>query len=780
MKNLKSKISSFYKKAVTRNEISGNRQFVDWMNKYSVVLQFILACVLCFVIEWVSRHSFGAAYAFMMDKTKVFLYNALIVFATFLVVYLFKRRMQIRITLSAIWLFLGVINGCVLAARVTPFNFADIKLVGDLFAMKSNYFSTTQAIIAIVAVILFVTVDVFLFVKGPSYQGRVHRLVASLAVGSCFVWLPMVTKAAVNTNIITDYFENIALGYEDYGFVYGFSTSVVDRGMSKPETYSEEVITALNQETDAKVQTEDDSKDPNVICVLLESFIDPYEVNYLEFSEDPVPTFHQYENQFTSGYLQVPVVGAGTANTEFEMLTGMSMRYFGTGEYPYKTILKSSDCESVASDLASVGYDTHVVHNNTAKFYSRNNAFSQMGFDSFTSKEFMNIQEYTPLGTWPTDNILVSEVEKAMDVTDSSDFVYTITVQGHGAYPTEKVIENPEVVVSGAADEESNNEWEYYVNEIHEVDKFIADLTAMLEERGEDTVVVFFGDHLPSMNLTEADMKTGSIFETKYITWNNFGMEKKDADVTSYQLMSKILNDVGIHEGTMLKYHQANSVVNNDDVTYQAGLENLQYDLLYGERYTYNGEDKYPASDLEMGVVDVVIDSYEIKTAEEVEELEVARALAEEENSEVLMEDAGIDEASIEEPVEDEDATVSEDSVSEDSAKKKYVARLYITGENFTPWSKVYVNGDKLATQFIDDKTLSIKISALDLLNDGTDSLVVNQVGSSTVLRSSNEVKLDLADDLAELEQHEELVKQQEELAKQQEELLKEQEETEE
>ena len=104
---------------------------------------------------------------------------------------------------------------------------------------------------------------------------------------------------------------------------------------------------------------------PNIVCVLLESFADPSDVNFLNMSEDPIPNFHNLEANYSSGYLTVPVVGAGTANTEFEVLTGMSMQYFGTGEYPYKTILKQSDCESIASALSKIGYGTHVVHNNT-------------------------------------------------------------------------------------------------------------------------------------------------------------------------------------------------------------------------------------------------------------------------------------------------------------------------------------------------------------------------------------------------------------------------------
>jgi len=287
----------------------------------------------------------------------------------------------------------------------------------------------------------------------------------------------------------------------------------------------------------------------------------------------------------------------------------MSMRYFGTGEYPYKTILKETTCESVAGNLNLLGYSSHVVHNNNAKFYSRNNAFAKMGFDSFVSKEFMNIQEYTPLGTWPTDDIMIDEVKKVMDKTEGSDFVYTITVQGHGAYPTEKVIENPEVVVSGSPTEEQNYSWEYYVNQIHEVDKFIKNLTEMLDERGEDTLVVLYGDHLPSMNLTEADMKTGSLFQTEYVTWNNFGMEKIDEDLASYQLVSEFLNRLNIHNGNINAYHQTAMAkgIQYGTSEYMNDLKMLQYDILYGDQLVYNGKNPYEVSDMKIGIDEVEI-----------------------------------------------------------------------------------------------------------------------------------------------------------------------------
>ena len=186
-----------------------------------------------------------------------------------------------------------------------------------------------------------------------------------------------------------------------------------------------------------------------------------------------------------------------------------------------------------------------------------------MGFDSFTSKELMNIRQYTPLGSWPTDDILIDETIKSLDSTkDQPDFVYTITVQGHGDYPTEKVLSDPEILVTGAEDASSANQWEYYVNMLHEVDKFIYNLTEALNARGEDTIVVFFGDHLPSLGLEDADMASGDLFLTRYATWNNFGLPKEDADLAAYELMASVTNSLNIHEGTIFTYEQ-NALENN-------------------------------------------------------------------------------------------------------------------------------------------------------------------------------------------------------------------------
>ena len=652
---------------------------IAFLNKYSLLFHAMLSCGIVFVVEILSRRDFLSACSFVGGHTGAFLFNAFIVFASLSLVYLFRRRAFFRIIISGFWIILGIINGCILSNRVTPFGFTDLKCINDLFAMNNtNYFTAEEATIVVIGLGLFALFCAVLFIKGPRYQGRIHKIVVLASIVSVmFIGLPVTTSAAQNANIVASYFSNIAQSYENYGFIYGFSSSVVDRGMSKPDDYTEEHVAEITDKVDSTKQETTVTKDdaPNIICVLLESFCDPDEIKFLHYNDDPIPTFHKLEENYSTGYLTVPVVGAGTANSEFEVLTGMRIQYFGTGEYPYKTILKKTDCESTAADLASIGYGTHAVHNNGGNFYSRVNAFSMMGFDTFTSKELMNIQTYTPNGSWATDDILVDETIKTLDSTPNQpDFTYTITVGTHGDYPKEQVIENPKYTANGAFDEETKNQWTYYINQLNEVDTFMADLIDNVSKRDENTVIVFFGDHLPTMGLQDSDMRSGDIYKTKYVTWNNMGLEKQDADLYAYQLMASITNSVGIHEGTILNYHQTQ--MNSSD--YLDGLENLQYDILYGDRYCYNGEDKYPATDIVMGIDPVTVDS-------------------------------------------------ATNSIGD--------SEVIIRGSNFTKWSKVFVNGSKVNTIFSGPSCLII---SKDAISDG-DTLQVNQMGSNnTVFRSSN------------------------------------------
>ena len=662
-----------------------HKTWIMLWDKYSFFMHIPLALALVFLMEWLSRHSFIEACGFVADHTGPYLFNSYCVFVALSIVFLSKRRGWWRVFISMFFIILGIINCVILLNRVSPFGYTDLYMISDLLTMQdSNYFSAEQAMLTVAALIIYVILMVIYVIKGPKKQNAKpfwQRLVLVLVL---FASLYPSTLFLRQSGIMTSYFGNLAQGYLDYGYLYGFSTSVLDRGMSRPFGYSKSKIESILDKDSAYVQTlevpsEDDSM-PNVVVMLLESFYDVSESDFLETSEDPIPYIHYLEENYSTGHCIVPVVGAGTCNTEFEVLTGLSCNFFGPGEYPQKTILKETDVESYADVFSDLGYGTHVVHNNGGNFYSRANAFSMMGFDTFTSKELLDITDYTPLGNWPTDDILIDGTLDAMDSTEQTDFVYTITVEGHGSYPTYPVEEDPVIKVNAVGKtEEENYAWSYYINRIYNVDDFVQKYIEALDARGEDTLVIMFGDHLPTMGLTDEEVATGDLYKTKYFTWNNFGMEKIDEDLASYQLVSEFLNRLNIHTGNINAYHQTAMAEGKQYGTndYMSDLKMLQYDIMYGDRYTYELGTEYGPSDLIMGVNDVVIDSAYF-----------------------------------------------------------FNGRLHIYGDEFTKWSKVFVGDEMVSTKYESGQMLSIKAS--DVANG--DTIKVCQMGSSnTVFRESNE-----------------------------------------
>ena len=130
------------------------------------------------------------------------------------------------------------------------------------------------------------------------------------------------------------------------------SNTLLNTGIDKPSNYSEDAILSIINDIEYASTTNDNyvslatnsdsitpKENPNIIMIQLESFFDPNLVKYLGFSKNPIPNFTSLKENYSTGYLNVPSVGAGTANTEFEILSGMSLDFFGPGEYPYKTIL---------------------------------------------------------------------------------------------------------------------------------------------------------------------------------------------------------------------------------------------------------------------------------------------------------------------------------------------------------------------------------------------------------------------------------------------------------
>ena len=532
-------------------------------------------------IESASRKSISAAVGYLVLHPVIFLLNGLIILLPYMLVFLTRRRYFVMAAVSVAWCCAGVVNGFLLTFRTTPFTAADLRLIKYALNMLTMYMTWWQIILAAAGIIGAVLACVWCYRKAPVIEKGLNLPVKVAVAAASLVVVIGTVSLAMGTGVLAIHFGNIGQAFRSYGFPYCFSVSLFHTGISKPKTYDVETMTQIEKELSGEqAYTSIQGQKPNVIMLQLESFFDPLQYRNYEFQNDPVPFFRYLKEKYPSGYLSVPSVGAGTANTEFECITAMNLDFFGPGEYPYKTVLQKTSCESVAFDLKELGYGAHAIHNNEGTFYDRHKVFSQLGFDTFTPIEYMYNVERNPTG-WRKDKILIGEIEKNLNSTNGPDFIYTISVQGHGAYP----------------------DFEYYCSQVSEMDQFIQNLVFALNRRKEPTVLIMYGDHLPGFSWEAADMKNNSLFQTQYVVWNNLGLPIVHRTVEAYQLASYVLEMLDIHEGTMVRYHQGYLTGQiGDKQQYLDDMKLLEYDILYGKHDIYEGNSPFQATNLHMGI----------------------------------------------------------------------------------------------------------------------------------------------------------------------------------
>ena len=569
-----------------------------------IALMALYAIVINLYMEWFARFTTSPVEGFRWAFTHplVFLFNTLIIFSTMTVALLFRRRRFVWFIISILWIILGTVNGVILMSRMTPFTLYDLQNFADGLTIVTTYYSKWQIILGIAFLALGVTAIMMIFIRSEKWKNIKYRksiaaiLIAAAAAGGA-------TVLAIRTGLVSTYFGNLNYAYRDYGLAYCFIATSANAGISRPKGYSEEMITSILEEktkrgTDTLLEEKDDSTEhPNIIVLQMESFTVAQDYANIEVSKDPTPVFNKLCKEYSSGSFEVPACGAGTANTEFEVLTGISAKFFGPGEYPYKGKLRKKVLESMAYIARSHGYVTSALHDHRALFYNRNEVYANLGFDSFTSVEYMNNVTFTPTN-WCKDTVLTGEIMDIMSSTKERDFLHVISVEGHGAYPTQRVFKNPYTEVS-ADDEDTKWKYEYYLNECHEMDSFIGDLIEAIEESGEPTVMIIYGDHIPALDVKEENYKQKDLYTTRYVIWDNIGLPKEDRDIHSYQSGALLLDAAGLsHEGVIFDYQESNSA---EDEGYLEDQEALAYDMLYGRLYAYGGEEPYERVDMKMG-----------------------------------------------------------------------------------------------------------------------------------------------------------------------------------
>lgn len=645
------------------------------LDNHPMIFFVFLSIAENFVIESLSRHSVIKGFMHAVESPTVFLYNALIIMLTLSVSLLFKRRVFGVVLMSAPWLICGLINNVVLTYRVTPLGAIDFQIVK--LSLILVYLSKPQRILLYAAVGILLISIVALWIVGPKISGKMHYGKNAASIVGVLICVVIATNLAHNFKAISSDFGNLVGAYRDYGFVYCFSSSMLDTGIKKPANYNEEATAEILSELPPQ-KSETSSLKPDVILIQLESFIDPKTIKGLTFSDDPAPIHTFLRENFSGGALSVPSFGGGTANTEFEVLTGINLDNFGPGEYPYKTILLEESSESLAYNLKKQGYSAHAIHNHTGNFYDRDKVYPRLGFDSFQSKEYMYGFETTPYG-WCKDKVLTEEIMNALTYTDEENgvtednprFVWTVSVQGHGAYPSEPVA-GADNVIKIEGDTYTDSEicaLQYYINQVWEMDMFLGSLISALETRERPTLLIAYGDHLPAIGIDKDDLTTNNAYATEYVTWNNFGLEKKVRDLRTYELSAEIMKTLGFNDGNFTKLHQLKSEENSPltEEKYQDMIHYLAYDMLYGENYQFGGVKPYLMTNMRMGTLPITAD-----------------------NIKVMGES------------------------------------LYVQGSGFTEKSKIFINGEKCNTIMLSQ--YSLMTTGVEL-NDG-DTITVGQSSS--------------------------------------------------
>ena len=293
---------------------------------------------------------------------------------------------------------------------------------------------------------------------------------------------------------------------------------------------------------------------PNIIFIMNESLADLESAGLLQTDKPVLPFIHSLKDDENAivGATVVPVFGAGTCNSELEALTGSSY-LFGLASNPY-LLYTYSNMPSIAEKASAAGYHTTAVHINEASNWNRNSGFPRMGFETFISSS--NNTDYLPLTSefiavgrgWSIDTYSYQVILEAMRRTEGRDFVFCVTIQNHGGYENGYLSKDPVRILPTAGNYPQAQE---YLNLAHDSDMAFEALINDLKASDEPTIVMMFGDHLPSVEEEFLDHVLDANdpfarYTTPLVVWANYdlGLEPQEREVyTSANYLSLLLSE---------------------------------------------------------------------------------------------------------------------------------------------------------------------------------------------------------------------------------------------
>lgn len=271
-------------------------------------------------------------------------------------------------------------------------------------------------------------------------------------------------------------------------------------GHRKPDRAAATQLIA--QSTPALLQTMQQgapvSELPDIVVIQSESFFDPTIMRGYENS-DFAPNLRRLAAHGISGGLHVPTFGGGTIRTEFEALTGLSLRYFDNLQFPYLQMSHKS-LPSLVRALEAHGYRTLALHGNDPSFWNRTAAFKAIGFERFVSQSEFPANAQND-GKYMADSAMTDEIMAQLKDSGPPQFIFAISIEAHGPYDVEPAnpAERDAIPVPEGITGRDKRELQTYLYHLKHADAQLGRLVAWLAQRQRPSLVMFYGDHLPAL-----------------------------------------------------------------------------------------------------------------------------------------------------------------------------------------------------------------------------------------------------------------------------------------
>ncbi|EMX0193679.1 MULTISPECIES: LTA synthase family protein [Bacillus] len=615
-------ITHFNKKEMSILRASLRVHFILLLLAHTVALFYIVMQVNMIFIE-----AMNWIYFYNMQ----FILSFVVIYAIYILVYNLIGKVFLSMVLTSCTLvILGIVNYLKLIFRgdpLYPSDFTQITHMQSVIPMVMDYFSWSYIFIIIVSIVACIVAGIYM--RRYIQNVKIHLGIrALLVVGSIFVLYAYGNFANTFMNKVfqksgVDFvLWNQNENYASNGFVLGFISNLDTTVMEKPKNYSKEnmlqIANDIKKQYSGNIGSQKKKEKPNIIFVMSESFWDPTKVTNLSFSEDPVPNLHHYIENFPGGQTISPTFGGNTANVEFEALTSYSMSLLKPGSIPYQQVITNKkEIPSIPTALKKEGYYTSAIHSFGRTFFKRDDVYKVLGFDKFNAEDTMENVDID--GDYISDLAMSKEIIAELEEQKQPTFIHAVTMQNHFPFTEGRFGENL-IEISGLENEESKGELETYTEGLRRSDEAFQYLIEQLDNLDRPTLLVFFGDHLPSLGTNKSFYKENgyitnektpserlAMAQTPLLMYANFDMPNDNLGLVSpihfsnlifdyaglnkslfYQFLSELYKEIPVLRDE-LKVDKNGEVINDLTKKQKEMLEQykmLQYDLLVGNQYS--------------------------------------------------------------------------------------------------------------------------------------------------------------------------------------------------